>query len=240
MKEKKKEKVHLRDKRKVISLVNVNKSYTTKSKIINVLSNVNVNFYNYNFYAIMGHSGSGKSTLINILGLIDNCDDGQYEIFDKNTYALNDAELSKLRLENIGFVFQNFNLNSNLKAYENVMVPMLINEKINTNERKKRAIELLEMVGLNERIEHFPKQLSGGEQQRVAIARALANDPSIILADEPTGNLDEKTEKEIFQLLKQLSLNGKCIIVVSHSDFVKKYADKIYKIVKGKLVGDEL
>ena len=240
MKEKKKEKVHLRDKKKVISLVNVNKSYTTKSKIINVLSNVNVNFYNYNFYAIMGHSGSGKSTLINILGLIDNCDDGQYEIFDKNTYALNDAELSKLRLENIGFVFQNFNLNPNLKAYENVMVPMLINEKINTNERKKRAIELLKMVGLNERIEHFPKQLSGGEQQRVAIARALANDPDIILADEPTGNLDAETEKEIFELLKTLSKNGKCIIVVSHSDFVKKYADKIYKIVKGKLVGDEL
>lgn len=224
---------------KVMVLKNINKSYKTKTKIINVLSDINVEFYNYSFYAIMGHSGSGKSTLINILGLIDTCDNGQYEIYGKNTIKLNDNELSKIRLENIGFVFQKFNLDPNLKAFENVMLPMLINNKIKPFERKARAIELLKSVGLDDRIEHFPKQLSGGEQQRVCIARALANNPSIILADEPTGNLDEKNEQEIFQLLKQLSLNGKCIIVVSHSDYVKNYADKIYKIVKGNLVGDK-
>jgi ABC-type lipoprotein export system ATPase subunit len=120
------------------------------------------------------------------------------------------------------------------------MVPMLINKEINPKDRKNKAIELLKSVGLEERVDHFPKELSGGEQQRVAIARALANNPHIILADEPTGNLDEKTEKEIFTTLKDLSQNGKCVIVVSHSDHVKEYADKIYTIKDGELVGADL
>lgn len=222
----------------VMKLENVKKSYKTKNKKIDVLSNVNIDFSNGYFYAIMGHSGSGKSTLINILGLTDTIDSGTYELYGKNVSDLKDTELSNLRMKNIGFVFQEFYLNPTLKAFENVMVPMLINKEINPKERKQKALDLLKSVGLEERIDHYPRELSGGEQQRVAIARCLANNPNIILADEPTGNLDEKTEKEIFTLLKNLVKKGKCVIVVSHSNDVKKYADKIYKIVDGKVDGD--
>ncbi|MDD2208532.1 MAG: ABC transporter ATP-binding protein [Bacilli bacterium] len=223
----------------VMKLENISKSYRPKNKIIEVLSDVNVDFYSNNFYAIRGHSGSGKSTLINILGLIDNYDSGKYHLYGTKAIDYNDKKLSNLRMKNIGFIFQGIHLNPTLKAFENVIVPMLINKAIDPKERKKRAIGLLESVGLAERIDHYPKELSGGEQQRVAIARALANNPSIILADEPTGNLDEKNEKEIFSLLKELSKNGRCVIVVSHSDYVKEYADKVYKILDGKLVGDD-
>ena len=186
----------------------------------------------------MGHSGNGKSTLIHILGLIDECDEGEYQIYGKNVKNLKDKDASYMRLKNIGFVFQEFNLVPTLKAYENVMVPMLINKEIQAKERKERAIELLSSVGLKERINHFPKELSGGEQQRVAIARSLANNPNIILADEPTGNLDEKSEREIFTLLKKLAEEGKCVIVVSHSSEIKNYADKVYILDKGKLEGE--
>lgn len=222
----------------VMKLENVSKAYKQKSRIIKVLSEVDIDFDSNNFYAIMGHSGSGKSTLINILGLIDNFDSGTYELYGTTTANFNDKELSNLRMKNIGFIFQVFHLNPNLKAFENVIVPMLINKKINSKDRKKLAIELLESVGLGERIDHFPNELSGGEQQRVAIARALANNPHVILADEPSGNLDEKAEADVFKRLKELSKSGKCVIVVSHSNEVKKYADKVLKIVDGKLVGD--
>lgn len=224
---------------RIMKLENISKTYKSKNRNIKVLSDVSVDFYNNNFYAIMGHSGSGKSTLINILGLIDNFDSGEYDLYGTKAVDYDDIKLSNLRMKNIGFIFQGIHLNPTLKAYENVMVPMLINKKINSKDRKDRAIELLKSVGLGERIDHYPKELSGGEQQRVAIARALANNPSIILADEPTGNLDEKNEKDIFMSLKELAKNDKCVIVVSHSDYVKEYADKIYKIIGGKLIGDE-
>lgn len=228
---------------RIMKLANISKTYTMKNtkqiKTIKVLSDVSVDFYSNNFYAIKGHSGSGKSTLINILGLIDTFDSGEYDLYGTKAIDYNDAKISNLRMKNIGFVFQGIHLNPTLKAFENVMVPMLINKEINPKARKDKAIELLKSVGLEERADHFPKELSGGEQQRVAIARALANNPHIILADEPTGNLDEKTEKEIFNILKNLSQNGKCVIVVSHSDHVKEYADKIYTIKDGKLVGDD-
>lgn len=221
---------------------NIKKTYTIKNKkdirTIDVLSDLSIDFYSNNFYAIQGHSGSGKTTLINILGLMDSFDNGEYEIYGTFPSELSDDELSTLRMENIGFVFQGFYLNPTLKAFENVMVPMIINKNIDSKSRKNRAVGLLESVGLRERIDHYPNELSGGEQQRVAVARALANNPNIILADEPTGNLDEKTEKEIFTILKSLSKNGKCVIVASHSEHVKLYADKVYKIINGKLVGD--
>ena len=228
----------MEEKSKVIQLKNIQKTFHTKNKEINVLRNLNAEFYEGKVYAIMGHSGNGKSTLIHILGLIDECDEGEYQIYDKNVKNLKDKEASYMRMKNIGFVFQEFNLVPTLKAYENVMVPMLINKEIQPKERKERAIELLESVGLKERINHFPKELSGGEQQRVAIARSLANNPNIILADEPTGNLDEKSEKEIFTLLKKLAEEGKCVIVVSHSSEIKNYADKVYILDKGKLEGE--
>ncbi len=224
---------------RIMKLENISKTYKTKNKTVKALLDVNADFYSNNFYAIRGHSGSGKSTLINILGFIDTFDNGTYDLYGLNAKKYNDVELSKLRMKNIGFIFQEFHLNPTLKAFENVMVPMLINKHIDPKDRKERAIKLLQSVGLGERIDHFPKELSGGEQQRVAVARALANNPNIILADEPTGNLDEKNEKEIFKLLRELSKNGKCVIAVSHSDYVKDYADKLYKIADGKLVGDD-
>ena len=221
----------------LIKLENISKEYKTNTKVIKVLNDVNAKFYSGKFYAIMGHSGSGKSTLVNILALIDNFDSGAYYLYNLNIKDFNDKKLSNLRMNNIGFIFQEINLIPTLKAYENVLVPMLINKKIKPNERKELALKLLKEVGLEDKIDHFPKELSGGEQQRVAIARALANDPNIIIADEPTGNLDEKTESEIFELLKKLSVKGRCIIMVSHSEYVKKYADEVLKIENGKLVG---
>lgn len=221
---------------KVISVDHLTKSYVTERGIIDILKGINVEFETGKFYAIMGHSGSGKSTLINILGLIDNFDSGKYILFGKDITMMNDKELSKIRMKNIGFIFQEFYLNNTLKAWENVVVPMLINEEIPKKERKTRACKLLKMVGLEDRMEHYPKELSGGEQQRVAIARALANNPKMILADEPTGNLDEEHEEQIFSILKEISKSGKCVIVVTHSNDVKKYADIIYKISSGKVV----
>lgn len=219
----------------VIRLEQLSKSYHTKTEKLEVLKKISIAFEEGKFYAITGHSGSGKSTLINILGLIDQFDDGFYYLYGKNVKDLTDKEMSQLRMKNIGFVFQEFYLNTTLKAYENVIVPMLINKQILKSERKKRAVKLLEMVGLKDRIEHFPKELSGGEQQRVAIARALANNPSIIIADEPTGNLDEKNEEQIFELLQKIAKEGKCVIVVSHSKEIKKYADVIYSLSNGEL-----
>jgi len=222
-----------------MKLEGVSKTYKQKNRSIKVLLDVNIDFNSNSFYAIMGHSGSGKSTLINILGLIDTFDSGTYELYGTTTTNFNDKESSNLRMKNIGFVFQGFHLNPNLNAFENVIVPMLINKEIDPKDRKKLAIELLESVGLGERIDHFPNELSGGEQQRVAIARALANNPHVILADEPSGNLDEKAEADIFKQLKELSQKGKCVIVVSHSNEVRKYANKVLKIVDGKIVGDD-
>lgn len=219
----------------ILKLSNIYKSYKSKNEIIDILSECSVSFERGKFYAIMGHSGSGKSTLINILGLIDNNYSGEYEIFEKKVSDYNEETVSRLRLKKIGFVFQDFLLNDNLKAYENIMIPMLINKEILPSERKEKSLELLERVGMKNRYNHFPRELSGGEKQRVAVARAIANNPDIILADEPTGNLDEHNEHEIFELLKNISNSGKCIIVVSHSNEVKKYADKVLKINKGRV-----
>lgn len=225
-------------KEEILKINNCSKTYKTKTKNIEVLKNINAKFNKNKFYLIIGHSGSGKTTLINILGLLDKFDGGKYTLYGNDILNLNDTQISDLRMNKIGFIFQNFCLNPNLTALENVMVPMLINKKIISKNRKDKAMELLKSVKLENRITHFPKELSGGEQQRVSIARALANDPNIILADEPTGNLDEENEKIILSMLKELSQKGKCVIVVSHSLEAKKYADKIYKLNNGNLIGD--
>ena len=222
----------------VMVLHKVCKSYKKKSSNIKILTDVSVEFYTNKFYALVGDSGCGKTTLIKILGLIENCDSGEYLLYNENIRNLDDNFLSNLRMKNMGFIFQGVYLNPTLKADENVMVPMLINKEIERKSRKLLATEILEKVGLAERINHFPGELSGGEQQRVALARALVNNPSIILADEPTGNLDKKNEEYVFKLLKDLSQKGKCVVVVSHSDNVRKYADEVFKIIDGKLVGD--
>ncbi len=215
---------------------NIEKIYITPSEKIIALTAFSYSFEKGKFYAIMGHSGSGKSTLIRILGLMDNATSGKYSINGKDISLLNDKELSKMRMDNIGFVFQDYYLDEFLRAYENTMLPMLINRKIDKSKRKERALELLKSVGLESRVNHYPKELSGGEQQRVCITRALANDPDYILCDEPTGNLDEENEQKIFQILKELSLSGKCVIVVSHNNVVRDYADMVLFIKHGKLV----
>lgn len=218
-----------------MNIENVCKVYKTKNDEVKALDNVSYEFKPGKLYAIMGHSGSGKSTLISILGLIETLTSGRITINNKDISKLKDDELANLRMKYIGFVFQDFYLDEHLKAYENVLLPMLINKEIKKADRKEKALKLLTDLGLNERINHYPKELSGGEQQRVAIARSLANDPEIILADEPTGNLDEENEKLVFETLKSLAKKGKCVIVVTHSEEIKKYADEILKITKGKL-----
>ena len=215
---------------------NIEKIYITPSEKIIALTAFSYSFEKGKFYAIMGHSGSGKSTLIRILGLMDNATSGKYSINGKDISLLNDKELSKMRMDNIGFVFQDYYLDEFLRAYENTMLPMLINRKIDKSKRKERALELLKSVGLESRVNHYPKELSGGEQQRVCITRALANDPDYILCDEPTGNLDEENEQKVLQILKELSLSGKCVIVVSHNNVVRDYADMVLFIKHGKLV----
>ena len=219
-----------------MELKNVSKIYKLKGEEIVALKDFSYKFESGKLYGIMGHSGSGKSTLINILSLLEIPTSGTYILDKKDVSKLNSSELANLRLNTIGFVFQDFYLDENMTALENIMLPLLINKSLNFNEKVKKAKKLLNEVGLDNRIKHFPKELSGGEKQRVAIARALANEPKIILADEPTGNLDEDNEKIIFEQLKKLIKEGKCVIVVSHSDEINNYADEILKISKGKLV----
>ena len=210
---------------KIMELIKLKKEYITPKENLEVLKGINYSFEQGKLYAVKGHSGSGKTTLVRILGLMDDLTSGEYLLYNKTTKSLSDKESSYYRMKHIGFIFQEYNLNPYLKAYENVIVPMLINKQIKPQNRLSKAENLLSDVGLFERKDHFPKELSGGEQQRVAIARALANNPDIIIADEPTGNLDKKNEKIIFKILKQMAESGKCVIVVSHSDEISSYAD---------------
>ena len=210
------------------------------SKIYNnsvvAVDNVSLTVNQGDFIAVMGQSGSGKSTLLQIAGLLDTCTSGQVIINGNDVSTLDKNALADVRMKNLGFVFQAFHLNTHLKLYENVMVPMLINDKFaSMNDMKEQAMQLIDSVGLTNRKEHYPFELSGGEQQRVAIARALANDPDFILADEPTGNLDSKNELMVFEELKKLCYLGKGVLVVSHNDAVIDFADKIYTMKDGVL-----
>lgn len=219
-----------------IKIKNISKTYGSKNKKVAALKNISYNFDFGKFYLIVGHSGSGKSTLLRILGLIAEPDEGELFINGLNTKELNSKKKANIRNKEIGFIFQEFYLDRYLTAVENVTIPMLINPKYsNYQEVKEKSLELLKEVGLEKRSKHFPKELSGGECERVAIARALANDPNIILADEPTGNLDIENEEFVFRKLREMSRNGKCIIMVSHSKDAKKYADKIIEIKEGKI-----
>lgn len=210
------------------------------SKIYNnsvvAVDNVSLTVNQGEFIAVMGQSGSGKSTLLQIAGLLDTCTSGQVIINGNDVSTLDKNAIADVRMENLGFVFQAFHLNAHLKLYENVMVPMLINDKFTSmNDMKEQAMQLIDSVGLTNRKEHYPFELSGGEQQRVAIARALANDPDFILADEPTGNLDSKNELMVFEELKKLCYLGKGVLVVSHNDAVIDFTDKIYTMKDGVL-----
>lgn len=220
----------------MLELKNVKKVYVVKNEKVMALNDVSYTFEMNNFYGIMGHSGSGKTTLISILGLLESFDSGTYLINGEEVKDFDNNKISKIRRDYVGFVFQDFYLDEYLNVYENVMLPLITHKELSKETKNEMVIEALTKVGIVDRKNHFPSQLSGGEKQRVAIARALINNAKIILADEPTGNLDEDNEKMIFQILKDLSKEGKCVIVVSHSNEVKSYADKIIKIANGKLV----
>lgn len=219
----------------MLKLINISKNYNKDGKKLNVLENVNYEFNSGYLYCIIGKSGAGKTTLIEILGLLLNYDSGSLFVNDKDVTKLSDNEKSEIRNKNIGFVFQNYYLNPLMKAYENVMLPMYLNKKIDNKDRINLAYKLLAKVELENREKHYPRELSGGEAQRVAIARALANNPNIILADEPTGALDSENAVNILNILKDLSKQNKCVIIVSHDDRVKNYADKVLVIEEHKL-----
>ena len=201
-----------------INVKNLSKTYDGKTMI---LEDFSYTFESGKFYAIMGRSGAGKSTLLNIIGTIDSATDGEVLVMGKNVTGLKEKEKAVLRMKNIGFVFQGFYLNPYLNGEENVIVPMRINREIPSTDRKQIAENLKSSL---------PSQMSGGEQQRVCIARALANNPDIILADEPTGNLDEENEKIVFSYLKKLAEQGHTVIAVSHNEAVKDYADEIVEM----------
>lgn len=216
-----------------MKLEDIVKTYISESKKqVRALNGIDAFFEKGKLYAIMGESGSGKTTLINILGLIDNATRGKYFLDGVEVNKLKERELARVRNRKIGFVFQNYYLNDNLTALENVLLPTLINKDLNKDTAKNRAISLFEKFNLSERMNHYPGELSGGEAQRVSLIRALINDPAYILADEPTGNLDPKNTKLILKYLKEIS-KDKCVIVVTHNEDVKKYSDKTLYLDKG-------
>lgn len=219
----------------ILKLEKLNKVYKTQSEDINILKNINLNIEKGDFISIIGKSGSGKTTLLNIIGLLDEKTDGILKINDVVIDGLNDYEISKLRNKKIGFVFQFHHLLNEFTALENVCIPALIND-LPRKEIEEKAKELLEMVGLKDRMNHKPDKLSGGEKQRVAIARALINSPDIVLADEPTGNLDLETSEMIHNLFLKINREYKqTIIVVTHSLEFAKLTNSIYEIRNGVL-----
>jgi ABC-type antimicrobial peptide transport system, ATPase component len=219
----------------MIEVVNVNKNYMVGGEEVKALKNVSFKIMEGEFVAIIGPSGSGKSTLMNILGCLDIPDSGEYYIEQKNIAKLNDNNLAELRNRKIGFVFQNFNLMPRLSALENVELP-LIYKGITKKVRKEKVNKALEIVGLSDRQHHKPSELSGGQQQRIAIARAIICDPEIILADEPTGNLDSKAGKDILNILAELNSRGKTVIIITHDTEIAKHAKRILKIYDGELI----
>jgi len=218
-----------------ISIKNASRIYEKDHIKITALKNVSQEFELGKIYVITGNSGSGKSTLIQNLGLLDNLTSGEITIKGKNVSTLAEDEKANIRKNKIGFVFQSYYLNPYMKSYENVMLPLYLDKELSNSKRKKIALSLLEKVGLKDRANHLPSELSGGEQQRVALARALANNPSIILADEPTGNLDKENEKKILEIFELLKKQDKCIIIVSHNSEVTKYADYVLEMKQGTL-----
>ena len=219
----------------IITVDNINKTYKNGSLELQVLKNISFKVDKGEFLAIMGSSGSGKSTMMNILGCLDNQYEGRYILDGIDISKSTENELSEIRNKKIGFIFQSFNLLPRLTALENVELP-LVYSSIPKEERHERANELLEMVGLKDRTHHRPNELSGGQRQRVAIARALVNDPSIILADEPTGNLDSKSEGEIIEILQKLNKMGKTIVIVTHEPSIGEIAERKIVFKDGEII----
>ena len=224
---------------KVVTIENLHKSYKMGAMDLPVLKGIDLSFKKGEYVAIMGPSGSGKSTLLNILGCLDKPTDGRYMLGDQDVSTLDDDELSRIRGLRIGFVFQSFNLIAQLNIIENIEVAMFY-QGVPKHISDARAAELASMVGLSDRLTHRPFELSGGQQQRVAIARALANDPLIILADEPTGNLDSQSGREILLLLDELHQQGKTVIVVTHDKDIAERTNRCIHLLDGRIERQEI
>jgi putative ABC transport system ATP-binding protein len=220
---------------RVIDLV---KNYYMESVVVRALRGVSLDFHEGEFVALMGPSGSGKSTLLNLLGCLDRPTEGQYFLGDEDVSEMDDDQLSEVRSRYLGFIFQSYNLLAQYTVVENIEIPLLYQGSRLTDESRERCIRLAELVGLGDRIDHRPMQLSGGQQQRVAIARSLVNDPHVILADEPTGNLDSRTSEEIMQLLRQLNRAGKTIIMVTHENDIAAWARRVVRMRDGHVESD--
>jgi len=223
----------------IISLNNIQKTYFIGQVVVNALQGINLKINKNEFVVIMGASGSGKTTLMNIIGCLDTPTSGEYYLNNQLVSGLSDDELAGIRNKEVGFVFQTFYLLPRYNALENVMLP-LIYAGVNKNERIARAESMLELVGLKDRMHHKPNEMSGGQRQRVAIARALINNTSIILADEPTGNLDSRSSYEIMLLLEKLHNEGNTIVLVTHEPDIALFGHRIVKLRDGKIISDEI
>ena len=222
---------------KIIEIKGLKREFAVGSEIVKALKGVDVSVMKNEYLAMMGPSGSGKSTLMNLLGCLDTPTAGAYNLNGTNVSSLKDNDLAEIRNKEIGFIFQTFNLLPRLTALENVSLP-LVYAGYNSEDRKIKAKDVLEKVGLGDRMDHRPNQLSGGQRQRVAVARALVNDPSIILADEPTGNLDSKTSLDIMRLFEEIHEMGNTLIVVTHEEEVASYAHRILRLRDGLVESD--
>jgi putative ABC transport system ATP-binding protein len=222
----------------VVRIMDVEKDYHLEGGTVHALRGVSLDVVEGDFVALMGPSGSGKSTLLNVLGCLDRPTSGEYHLGDEEVAQMEDDQLSEIRSKYIGFIFQSYNLLAQYTVVENIEVPLLYQGRPLGPETRQRCIELADLVGLGERLGHRPTQLSGGQQQRVAIARSLVNDPHIILADEPTGNLDSRTSDEIMKLLSRLNEGGKTIIMVTHENDIAQWARRVVRMRDGLIESD--
>lgn len=222
----------------MITIQKLSKIFRTEEVETKALNEIDLVVHQGEFVTIMGASGCGKSTLLNIVGLLDSASGGSYQLLNQEMTGLNESEKSKIRKQNIGFIFQNFNLIDELSVFDNIELPLIYNN-VPTSERKKKVEVIAERLAISHRLKHFPQQLSGGQQQRVAVARALINDPKIILADEPTGNLDSKNGNEVMELLTDLHANGATILMVTHSDYDASFSQKTIYMKDGMVISEK-
>ena len=222
----------------MIQIKKLSKIFQTEEVETKALSEVSITINQGDSVTIMGASGSGKSTLLNIVGLLDSASSGSYQLLNQEMVGMKEQQKSKFRKENIGFVFQNFNLIDELSVYDNIELPLIYNN-VSASERRLKVEKIADRLGISHRLKHFPQQLSGGQQQRVAVARALINDPKIILADEPTGNLDSKNGNEVMELLTDLHAQGATILMVTHSDYDASFSQRTIMMKDGIILSEK-